>query len=66
MGTPVFPKVDFSHLPSLHKILEETCEEFGIEYSHYPSPWILYLNMIETFRKSNSLMEEVFVYAGGI
>jgi hypothetical protein len=46
--------------------MEETCLEFGIHYAHYPSPWSLYLNMIETFKTSGSLLKEVLVFAGGI
>ena len=28
----LFPRVDASHFPGLHKILVETCKEFDIEY----------------------------------
>lgn len=63
-GVAVFPKVDFSHHPAIHSILEETCEEFGIAYTH-SDPATIYKQMRGSFSDPLSFMQEVCVYAGG-
>ena len=60
----VFPKVDFSHHPAIHSILETTCAEFGISYTH-SDPVTIYKQMRGSFSDPLSLGQEVCVYAGG-
>lgn len=61
----VFPKVDFSHHPEITKILRKTCKEFGIPYV-VGNPVQIYKEMLISFSKPHSLMQEIVVYAGGI
>ncbi|CAB9520626.1 Acyl-lipid (8-3)-desaturase [Seminavis robusta] len=61
----MFPKVDFCHYPNIQRIMEDTCQDFGIEYAHYKNPLKLYWNMILTFGENPSSVKEILVYGGG-
>ena len=60
----VFPKVDYSHHPAIHTIVETTCREFDIDYIH-SDPITIYKQMTHSFANPLSFMQEVCVYAGG-
>ena len=62
----LFPRVDFSHHPSIQGILIETCKEFDIEYTTASSPFEIYKQMLHGFANPRSLMQEIIVYSGGI
>jgi hypothetical protein len=54
-----------SHHPAITKILIQTCKEYDIPYQ-CGNPVQIYKEMIQSFAKPHALMEEIFVYAGGI
>ena len=60
----LFPRVDFSHLPSIQNIVENSCREHNIQYEA-GTFFNLYKEMVETFAVPQSPNEKVFVYTGG-
>jgi len=61
----LFPRMDFSHHPEITKILRRTCKEFDIPYV-VECPVQIYKEMMTSFSKPHSLMQEIIVYAGGL
>mmetsp|Transcript_45770 Transcript_45770/g.68088 ORF Transcript_45770/g.68088 Transcript_45770/m.68088 type:complete len:430 (-) Transcript_45770:1209-2498(-) len=61
----MFPRVDFSHHPAIHRILMRTCDEFKIKYTTGTAISI-YKEMIHSFSTPQSLMQEITIYAGGL
>jgi fatty acid desaturase len=60
----LFPRVDFSHLPSIQRIIEKSCREHNIHYEA-STFFNLYKEMVETFAVPQSQNEKVSVYVGG-
>lgn len=59
----LFPSVDFSHFPSIQKIMMQTCVDHDIEYEDVEL-WNLYGQMVKSFATATSLFMEVITYNG--